>query len=184
MLGCEAHGVLLRSSSGSLNATTREGLVLVSSGFSEYCFTRPQRSCVTEDSSVGVNWASVQVNDGNPPSALPLPISPDLEEPALLPNSAQGLGDHGQLPPMGPAPPSNLTPSLAPGGQPYSAAQQVLKSACPDGTSVPCCLVPSILHMCRNSDPGLSRFPASLERATSSSWALNIFLLIDDFLPT
>ena len=79
------------------------------------------------------------MNDGNPPSALPLPISPDLEEPALLPNSAQGLGTHGQLPPLGPAPPSNLTPSLAQGGQPYSAAQQVNISACPNGSSVPCC---------------------------------------------
>ena len=67
----------------------------------------------------------VQVNDGNAPAALPLPISADLEEAALLPGTAQGLTGRGQLPPMDPAPPSNLTPSLAQGGQPYSAAQQV-----------------------------------------------------------
>lgn len=68
---------------------------------------------------------AVQVNDGNAPAALPLPISADLEEPALLPGAAQGPSAQGQLAPMDPAPPSNLTPSLAQGGQPYSAAQQV-----------------------------------------------------------
>ena len=68
---------------------------------------------------------AVQVNDGNAPSALPLPISADIEEPALLPNAGQGHAARGQLPPFGPAPPSNLTPSLAQGGQPHSAAQQV-----------------------------------------------------------
>ena len=67
----------------------------------------------------------MQVNDGNAPAALPQPISADLEEPALLPGAAQGLGGRGPMPPMDPAPPSNLTPSLAQGGQPYSAAQQV-----------------------------------------------------------
>ena len=103
---------------------------------------------VRQTSSLELKWANLQVNDGNSPSALPLPISPDLEEPALLPSSAQGLGAHGQLPPLGPAPPSNLTPSLAQGGQPYSAAQQVNIPACPNGSSVPCCLVPSIWHVC------------------------------------
>lgn len=43
----------------------------------------------------------------------------------MLPSAAQGPNGRGQLPPRGPAPPSNLTPSLAQGGQPYSAAQQV-----------------------------------------------------------
>ena len=67
---------------------------------------------------------AMQVNDGNAPSALPLPISADLEEPELLPDAGQGPA-RGQLAPLGPAPPSNLPPSLAQGGQPYSAAQQV-----------------------------------------------------------